>query len=88
MTGSATTPSDVEQTVTPSWAAASIKETCSIAHSTTRARRDPASASGSTALRRAEMIANSAPTKNALPASNAALTARAHPVLTDPPRAR
>ena len=91
--GSATRPRVVEQTVTPSWAHASMSETCSMAHSTVRARRLPASASGSMALRRAEMMANSAPTKNALPASRmtarrsaTVLFTRAHPARRDPAR--
>ena len=65
--GSATTPRLVEHTVMPSWAHASMSETCSIAHSTVRARRSPgARRAARSALRRAEMMANSAPTKNAL----------------------
>jgi hypothetical protein len=45
--GSPTAPSASEATVTPSWAAASIRGTPSIAVSTARARRDPAAANGS-----------------------------------------
>ena len=67
--GSATAPSPSEQTVMPSWAQASIRETFSIAPMVVRARRLPAWASGSIWLRRAVMTANSAPTKNALPSS-------------------
>jgi hypothetical protein len=54
-----------QQIVMPSWAAASISDTRSIAPSVTRAARLPAAALGSMALRRAEMSANSAPTKKA-----------------------
>ena len=54
----------------PSWAQASISETFSIAHRVVLARLEPASASGSIWLRRADMTANSAATKKALPISS------------------
>src|SRR3546814_14592798 len=54
------------QTVIPSWAPAIISDTCSMACSVVRATREPACAFGSIWLRRAEISANSAPTKNAL----------------------
>ena len=60
MAGSATCRISSEQTVMPSWAQASIRETFSIARSVVWARLDPASASGSIWLRRADMTANSA----------------------------
>ena len=85
--GSATTPSETEQTVMPSWAHASISETFSIAHSTIRADLLPASALGSIELRRAEITANSAPTKNAFPRSSA-IVRSATPVTTRPPPTR
>ena len=49
--------------VTPSCAPAIINDTFSIALSVVRAIREPAWASGSIPLRRADMSANSAPTK-------------------------
>ena len=55
-----------EQIVMPSWLVASMSVACSIAYSAVFAARDPFSASGSICERRAEMTANSAPTKNAL----------------------
>ncbi len=55
----------------PSWAPAIISETFSIARRVVRAIRDPAWARGSIWLRRAEISANSAPTKKALNASSA-----------------
>ena len=59
-----------EQMVMPSWLVASMSVACSIAHSAVFAARLPASASGSICERRAEMTANSAPTKKALTASS------------------
>src|SRR5215218_6060052 len=53
----------------PSWLVASIKVACSIAHKVERAARLPSSARGSIWDRRAEITANSAPTKNALTSS-------------------
>src|SRR6218665_15232 len=49
---------------------ASMRVACSIAHRAVRALRFPASANGSICERRAEMTANSAATKKALPTSN------------------
>ena len=68
--GSATCRISSEQTVIPSCAQASINETFSMARRVVCARLDPASASGSIWLRRADMTANSAPTKKALPSSS------------------
>ena len=85
--GSATTPSEMDATVMPSCAHASMSDTCSIAQSTVFAARDPACARGSIELRRAEMIANSAPTKNAL-TSSSAITPKISPMLTTRPRRR
>ena len=59
-----------EHTVMPSCEVASIRVACSIAYSAVRAERDPRSASGSICERRAEITANSAPTKNAFAASS------------------
>ena len=59
-----------EQMVMPSWLVASMSVACSIAYSAVFAAREPFSASGSICERRAEMTANSAPTKNALKASS------------------
>ncbi len=59
-----------EATVIPSWLVASIIVACSIAYSVVFAARLPASARGSICERRAEMIANSAATKNALTRSS------------------
>src|SRR5674476_1283493 len=84
--GSATTPSETDATVIPSCAQASISETCSIAHRAVRARADPAAASGSMALRRAETTANSALTKTAFAASSARPRSAATPALTRSPR--
>ena len=53
----------------PSWLVASMSVACSIAYSAVLAAREPFSASGSICERRAEMTANSAPTKKALKAS-------------------
>ena len=70
--GSATAPSPSEQTVMPSWAPAIISETCSIAPACAppRARL----ARGSIWVRRAEIRANSAPTKNALASRSAPIS--------------
>ena len=78
MAGSDTFRISSEQTVMPSWLVASIKVACSIAHRVVWAARLPASARGSIWDRRAEMTANSAPTKNALtrPAARPARSAR------------
>ena len=87
--GSATMPRVVEHSVTPSWAVASIRETCPRAHSAVRARASPASARGSSWLRREEVTANSAPTKKALPARSATVMTRARKAFTGgPPRRR
>ena len=59
-----------EQIVMPSCEVASMSVACSIAYSAVFAEREPLSASGSICERRAEMTANSAPTKNALNASS------------------
>jgi len=83
--GSATTPMPVEQMVIPSCAHASMSETCSMAQSTVLADREPAAASGSICERRADMIANSAPTKKALAASSTAPISSAVPGLTGCP---
>ena len=69
MAGSETLRMSSEQMVMPSWLVASMSVACSIAHSVVRAARLPSSARGSIEERRAEMTANSAPTKNALAAS-------------------
>ena len=61
--GSATAPRINEDTVMPSWAVASMADTCSRPQMTVRARRSPASARGSIWLRRTEINANSPPTK-------------------------
>ena len=59
-----------EQTVMPSWLVASISVACSIAQSVVFAALLPASARGSICERRAEMTANSAPTKKPLTISS------------------
>ncbi len=82
MAGSATAPSEVEHSVMPSWQAASMRVTFSRAHSTVFAGFDPASARGSMRERRADMIANSAPTKKALRARRTAPIVSAAPALT------
>ncbi len=87
MAGSATAPSTSEETVMPSWAVAIIAERCSSAHSVIRARLSPAWARGSIWLRRTEIRANSAPTKNALVSSVRAPMARCRAVIGAPPRA-
>ena len=61
--GSPSAPSASEQIVIPSWAAASIIERCSLARSTVPAPEVPASTIVSRRSRRAEISANSAPTK-------------------------
>lgn len=66
MAGSATAPSPSEHSVTPSWHAASMSETCSMAARAERARA-LVWARGSIWLRRADSTANSAPTKKAFP---------------------
>src|SRR5689334_5410389 len=65
MAGSDTFRMSSEQTVMPSCVVASMSVACSIATSAVLALRLPRSASGSICERRAEMTANSAPTKNA-----------------------
>ena len=57
-----------EQTVMPSWLVASINVARSMAHKVVAAARLPAAARGSICERRAEITANSAPTKKALTA--------------------
>src|SRR6056297_2121392 len=57
-----------EQTVIPNCDVASINVACSIAHNAVFAGFKPSSARGSIWLRLAEITANSAATKNALPA--------------------
>jgi hypothetical protein len=70
----------------PSWLMASMSVACSMAHSAVLALRLPFSASGSICERRAEMTANSAPTKNALPASSTNSHARpAQSLIARPP---
>src|SRR6218665_3704740 len=59
---------------------ASMRVACSIAHRAVRALRFPASANGSICERRAEMTANSAATKKALPTSNST----SHPIPKNP----
>ena len=66
MAGSETLRITSEHTVMPSWLVASISVACSMAQSVVFAALLPASALGSICERRAEMTANSAPTKNAL----------------------
>ena len=68
--GSDTFKINSEQMVMPSWLVASIKVACSIAYSEVCAAVLPASARGSICDRRAEMTANSAPTKKAFKASS------------------
>ena len=89
--GSATAPSPSEATVMPSCAHASMSERCSSAHNVVRADRLPRPldgfARGSIWLRRAEMIANSAPTKNALSSSSPAASRSAPPLTARPPGA-
>ena len=75
--GSTTASSSSEQIVMPSCAPASMSEMFSIARSAVFARREPSWARGSTVLRRAEISANSAPTKNALHTSSRTPMARA-----------
>ena len=73
----------------PSWLIASIRVACSIAHSAVFALRLPCSASGSICDRRAEMTANSAPTKKALAASSTnSQTMPAQSLIVPPPRSR
>ncbi len=55
--------------VIPSWHPAIISDTFSMAPNVILAARDPAAAVGSMMVRRAEMRANSAPTKKALKSS-------------------
>ncbi len=69
--GSPRRPSRSEQIVMPSCDAASMRERSAPARSTVRAAAVPESAIASSRSRRAEMSANSAPTKNALAASSA-----------------
>lgn len=66
MVSSATAPSTNDETVIPSWAVAIIAEMCLRPHRVIRARLLPSWARGSIWLRRTEIRANSAPTKNAL----------------------
>src|SRR5215213_2204954 len=68
--GSAIAPSRRLHTVMPSWLTPMTREMFSIAERVMRAIREPACARGSIWLRRAEISANSAPTKNALPSSS------------------
>jgi hypothetical protein len=68
--GSETLRMSSEAIVMPSCVEASMSVACSIAHSAVLANRDPASAFGSICERRAEMIANSAATKNPLTTSS------------------
>ncbi len=63
MAGSETFRITSEQTVMPSWLVASMSVACSIAHRVVFAALLPASAFGSICERRAEITANSAPTK-------------------------
>src|SRR5512145_1999 len=72
--GSPIAPRPREATVMPSCAPAITRETFSMARSVVRAMRDPAAARGSIWVRRAEMRANSDPTKNALAARRASAT--------------
>lgn len=65
MAGSATAPSTREEMVMPSCAVAMAADRCSMPHRVLFARRLPRRASGSIWLRRTEIRANSAPTKNA-----------------------
>ncbi len=75
--GSPRAPSPSDATVIPSWAPAITRETFSMARNVVRATRDPAAARGSIWVRRAEMSANSAPTKKAFAASSRTATTRA-----------
>src|SRR5690606_20420388 len=67
---SPTRPSRIEQMVMPSWAAASIIDRFSPALMTVMALRLPCATMASSRSRRAEIRANSAATKKALPASS------------------
>ena len=80
--GSETFKISSEQIVMPSCEVASISVACSIAYRAVFAARDPRSASGSICDRRAEMTANSAPTKNALNARSTTSHARPAQSLT------
>jgi hypothetical protein len=62
-------------------------EMFSIAVIVVRAIRDPASARGSSCVRRAETSANSVATKNALPSSSTRASASAAGALIGPPPA-
>src|SRR6185503_11248632 len=72
--GSPTRPNRIEQTVMPSCAPASISGRFSPARITVTALCLPCSARASSRSRRAEINANSAPTKNALAASSTAVS--------------
>ena len=80
--GSPTRPSRIEQTVMPSWAPASISGRFSPARITVTALRLPCSARASSRSRRADINANSAPTKNALAprSSTVSTTPRKSPI--------
>ncbi len=66
----------------PSWFTPMTSEMFSIAVMVVRAIRDPASARGSSCVRRADTRANSAPTKKALPSSSSTARTTAAPALT------
>src|SRR5689334_7390352 len=75
--GSPRRPSSSELIVMPSWAAASMRERSALAFSTAAAPEVPARAMVSSRSRRAEISANSAPTKNALASSRRTAAPRA-----------
>ena len=70
----------------PSWAPASMVGTDPMAVRTARAWREPPLASGSIWVRRAEMSANSAPTKNPFAASRTTMPAASSPLTAAAPR--
>ena len=88
MAGSETVRISSEQMVMPSWLVASMRVACSIAHRVVFADRLPSAARGSIWERRADMTANSAPTKNALPASSTTSQIRPgrYSLMAEPPR--
>jgi hypothetical protein len=81
ITGSASAPSPRPHTVMPNWAPAISSGSSWPARSTVRALATPVAASASICSRRAVSMANSAPTKNALPASSSTVTGSASRVL-------
>ena len=85
--GSLSAPRPSEQMVMPSCAQAIITETFSIARNVVAAVREPFDARTSIWVRRAEISANSAPTKKALAPSRTTVRARAREsLMRRPPR--